>query len=348
MFKSLQACRGLAALLVVLFHLGLAIASPKYFNIESFGRPFRFGDSGVAFFFVLSGFIITWAHFDDFDKPKRVLRYLRKRALRIYPVYWAVFFAVYLTASASPSLRASVPHDWPTLIKSVLLLPQDPAITGGTGAPVLIVAWSLQYEMCFYALMGAFVVRRPLGYLLCLPLAMNIVGCLLHPCSFPGSFFGNPLILLFGAGVLIAYLRKRSVNLPRPLIIATSAAAAYIGVGVLEAFHGTAVLQVDRMLVYGGLSGCIIFCLVQSEEAGKLRIRHRWITLLGDSSYSLYLVHFPMISLGCKSAMLLGLAGRSGAGVAYAVILAICVSAGLILHKFLEVPSLRALSYSSP
>jgi len=49
MLKALQACRGLAALLVVLFHLGLAIASHKYFGIESFGRPFLSGVLGGIF-----------------------------------------------------------------------------------------------------------------------------------------------------------------------------------------------------------------------------------------------------------------------------------------------------------
>lgn len=96
---------------------------------------------------------------------------------------------------------------------------------------------------------------------------MKILGCVVQPCSFPRDFFGNRLILLFGAGALIAYLRRRSVGLPQPLKIASTAAAAYLAIGIIEALRGTAVLPVNRMLVYGGLSRCIIFCLVQSEQA---------------------------------------------------------------------------------
>jgi exopolysaccharide production protein ExoZ len=151
-YKSIQGCRALAALLVVLHHLGAAVASPKYFGAAAFAVPFKSGDSGVEFFFVLSGFIITWVHFDDLGKPVLLLPYLRKRALRVYPTYWIVFTAVYLIAIASTALRFSVPHDLPTLLKCLTLLPQDAAVTGGTGAQVLIVAWSLQYEICFYVL----------------------------------------------------------------------------------------------------------------------------------------------------------------------------------------------------
>jgi hypothetical protein len=85
------------------------------------------------------------------------------------------------------------------------------------------------------------------------------------------------LILLFGAGALIAYLRRRSVGLPQPLKIASTAAAAYLAIGIIEALRGTAVLPVNRMLVYGGLSRCIIFCLVQSEQAAYRVVREpRW------------------------------------------------------------------------
>jgi exopolysaccharide production protein ExoZ len=344
MYKSIQGCRAFAALLVVLYHLGVAMASGKYFGATLFAVPFIAGDSGVEFFFVLSGFIITWAHFNEFGRPASLLRYVRKRVLRIYPIYWIVFAIVYLLAQASPALRSAVPHDYPTLLKSLALVPQNQSVVGGNGAPVLIVAWTLQYEICFYALIAIFIVSRPLGILVSLPLLINLGTCKIGACSFPRSFFSNNLILLFGLGSLIAYCSKRSIRIARPTIIAAVAAITFVSFGVFEAVEGTEALPVDRRLVYGLLSGVVIYALVQAEDSGQLRIKNRWMPLLGDSSYSLYLIHYPVISALCKLMIFIGLAGSVGAAIAYPVILCACVFASVGFHLLVEKPILRGFS----
>jgi exopolysaccharide production protein ExoZ len=344
MYKSIQACRALAALLVVLHHLGFAMASGKYFGAARFKVPFIFGDSGVEFFFVLSGFIITWAHFNEFGRPEYLLTYLRKRAVRIYPTYWIVFGVVYLLAQLSPALRSTVPHDYATLLKSFALLPQDPSVAGGNGSPVLIVAWSLQYEICFYALIAIFIVSRSIGILASIPLLINLGACSFSACSFPRSFFSNNLILLFGLGALIACCSKRGLGFKRPTFVAAIAATAFMSFGAFEAIFGTEILPLDRRLVYGLISGVAIFALVQAESSGQFRMRNRWIPLLGDSSYSLYLIHYPLISALCKLMIFIGLAGTAGAVVAYPVILGACILAAVAFHLLVEKPILHALS----
>jgi exopolysaccharide production protein ExoZ len=344
MYRSIQGCRALAAVLVVLHHLGGAIASGKYFGVGLFAVPFVFGDSGVEFFFVLSGFIIVWAHFHEFGRPASLSRYLRKRVVRIYPTYWLIFVIVYLLAQASPPLRSTVPHDFVTLLKSLALVPQDPYVVGVNGAPVLIVAWSLQYEICFYVLIAIFIASRPLGILICVPLLINLGSCQLGGCSFPRSFFSNNLILLFGLGALIAYCNKRCVRIRRPTVVAAVAATAFLAFGVFEAIVGTETLPVDRRLIYGLLAGVVIFALAQAEDSGELRIRGRWVVLLGDSSYSLYLIHYPLISALCKLMLFLGLVGNAGALIAYSVILCACILTSLAFHLLVERPLLRALS----
>jgi peptidoglycan/LPS O-acetylase OafA/YrhL len=350
MYKSLQACRGYAALLVVLYHLGLAIASPKYFGIERFAVPFGFGDAGVEFFFVLSGFIITWVHFSDLGQPSRLRDYVRKRAVRIYPVYWTVLAAVFLAAEAVPSLRSTVPHDLPTLFKTAALIPQDPAVVGGTGAPILIVAWSLQYEMCFYCLVGAFIFNRALGICVSIGLLANVVACQTGSCAFPRNFLANPLMLLFALGALIAHLSRRPISLKRPAIAAAAAACAFLAIGAAEVIWGRQSLPIDRRLAYGLVSGMLIFALVRAEDSsrqgqgqpqkpGKVR---RWSASLGDSSYALYLIHFPLISMFCKLAVFIGLRGAAGALLAYVSILGACLAAAIALHLAVEKPIMRA------
>jgi exopolysaccharide production protein ExoZ len=344
MYKSIQGCRAVAALLVVLYHLGIAVASRKYFGASLFAVPFTAGDSGVEFFFVLSGFIITWAHFDEFGDPPALTRYMRKRMVRIYPIFWIVFAAVYLLSQLSPSLRSTLPHDCPTLLKSLALWPQDRSVGGGTGAPVLIVAWSLQYEVCFYVLMGIFIVSRPLGLLLSLVLWLNVWTCRTGACSFPRSFFANNLVILFGLGVLIAYCGKRSLRIGQPKLVGLIAAGAFVLYGVFEAATGAQSPFIDRRLIYGLLSGVIIYALVQSEDGGHLKIGNRWLPLLGDSSYALYLIHYPLISVMCKCMIFIGLSGNAGAAVAYPVVLCSCVFASVGFHLWVERPILRVLS----
>ena len=104
MYMSLQAGRAIAAILVVLYHLGGMIAVEKYFGQPIFGIPFSFGDAGVEFFFVLSGFIILTAHRKDISKPYRVISYLKKRIARIYTTYWIISKTVRFKASVSFSI----------------------------------------------------------------------------------------------------------------------------------------------------------------------------------------------------------------------------------------------------
>jgi len=343
-YKSLQACRGYAALLVVLYHLGLAIGSPKYFGIRQFGLPFGFGDSGVVFFFVLSGFIITWVHFADIGTPSRLLPYLRKRAVRIFPTYWIVLAAVFLLAVAMPAFRSTVPHDFPTLLKTFALVPQEPAVVGGTGAPILIVAWSLQYEICFYCWVGVFILSPALGFLVTGAFVANFLGCRLGSCSFPRSFLSNPVILLFAYGALIAYGSRSPIRMKRPSTIAATAAGAFLVLGMAEVIWGQQSLPIDRRLAYGLVSGILILSLVRAEDANPPAAGKGWSSLLGDSSYALYLIHFPLISALCKLAVSFGLTGPWGALVAYISILCACVAGAIAFHLRLEKPLLRVLS----
>ena len=136
MYLSLQACRALAALLVVFFHVGTSLNRDVYLGhaADLVRQLSSSGDAGVAFFFVLSGFIVTRVHLPDFNQPARLPAYLLKRAARIYPMYWLVFAATCLLVWLLPASRTTLPADAPTLIKALLLIPQDPSVVGGTGA----------------------------------------------------------------------------------------------------------------------------------------------------------------------------------------------------------------------
>src|SRR5690625_5173289 len=89
-FNGLNALRFFAALLVLLHHN--AVIRPKYGIGEGFGwlGIFRDGGYAVSFFFVLSGFLITYILLKEKDKTQTISikRFYLKRILRIWPLYY--------------------------------------------------------------------------------------------------------------------------------------------------------------------------------------------------------------------------------------------------------------------
>lgn len=94
-FTILQVYRGIAAILVVLYHF-TKLFYRQHNGLLLFNNFFDFGGYiGVDFFFVLSGFIITYNHFHDIGNQTKLPPYFIKRLMRVYPIYW-LFFCVYL------------------------------------------------------------------------------------------------------------------------------------------------------------------------------------------------------------------------------------------------------------
>jgi peptidoglycan/LPS O-acetylase OafA/YrhL len=313
-------------------------------DIFSFGGP-----AGVSFFFVLSGFIICRVHAEDFGHPERLRAYLGKRIRRIYPTYWIVFFAVYGLALATPSLRDTVPHDIPTLARSLLLLPQDVAVVGGTGAPVIVVAWSLQYEIVFYAAIAAAIVSARLFAALVVLFCVNFIAYrVVAQGGFPQAFFANPQILLFAMGMLVARYARAGAALRRPALLGALAALAMAGIGALQVVDAHASPEIRFDLAYGLASSALVLALVTIEDRAPAAFPHRAASLMGDSSYALYLVHFPLLALLCKAASAAGLSGRAGAVFAFVACVAGCCAFALAFHWYGEAPLLRRLAGARP
>ena len=150
---GIQFCRGLAAILVVLYHAGRMLALPQYLGHIALGGFFNFGNAGVDFFFVLSGFIIFFVHEKDIGRPESLLAYAWSRVTRIYPIYWLVTALVLVEIALRPGPKDVDPG---YLISSLLLLPQPQE-------PVLGVGWTLVHEMLFYLVFAVAVLSRRFG-----------------------------------------------------------------------------------------------------------------------------------------------------------------------------------------
>ncbi|MGQ3050315.1 MAG: acyltransferase family protein [Roseateles sp.] len=308
MLRSLQAGRAVAALMVLCFHLGLAIK--HYFGVDLFLVPF--GHAGVDFFFVLSGFIISLAHRGDIHQPRQFGRFIWKRFARVYPIYWIVFLVAYAGAYRIVDLS---PGD---LVWALLLIPAN-------SAPVVSVAWSLQWEVVFYGLFGALILHPILG------LAALAAVLLCWP-------YGTVYLALFLAGALSALVDQWRPTLPGRTV-ALLGAAIFISACVYDVAMG------HKPTLWLGLgSAVLVLGLVSAERAGHVFGRHPALQLLGDSSYCIYLVHYPVISAACKAAMWLGLRGQTWGWLLYPVMLSGAVLAGVALHRLIEKPLLGRLN----
>jgi len=77
--EGVEASRGAAAILVVGVHATSMLAGQ--YGRPVFGGLMSFGHAGVDFFFVLSGFIITFTHGRDLGRPGQFWQFWRKRLM---------------------------------------------------------------------------------------------------------------------------------------------------------------------------------------------------------------------------------------------------------------------------
>ena len=154
--QSIQILRGLAALLVVFYHIRamevLAIGKNGFTEIPLLNGFVTNGFAGVDLFFVISGFIMVYVTEGVRAGLRSSLDFLFARVTRIYPLWWvfagliSVMFVIYSAIGYEDvwdRARQGEPLV-PYLVKSIFLVPQ-------AGPPVLGVGWTLVHEMYFYA-----------------------------------------------------------------------------------------------------------------------------------------------------------------------------------------------------
>lgn len=329
--QYLQVLRGIASLLVVLMHAGFTF---KFVSGNTFlGDVFAFGGAGVDIFFVLSGFIITYSCFHLTSDARNLPGYLRRRFVRIYPPYWVLFFVFLALHWVFWSHYAN--HDIFRLDKmlgSLLLLPGHEMVNG--------VSWTLTCELFFYVLFaGFFLVKRKIIFAAVLALYGLLLVLIGETDRGPWmTILLFPMNIEFLLGIAVAFLwKKLNVRLAKILLVAGIAgfiAGGWLAVRDIMIFHGS----LNRVVIFGLPSSLIIISLIRLEREGGLVRPSRLLLALGDASYSLYLIHLPLLAAGMR---ILVSAGVTDATLLHVLtillIIAICV-AGLLFYRWIERP----------
>ena len=342
-FDSLQGLRAIAALAVVLFHL--RIVEFKYLQGSAFLDAIaRYGDAGVDLFFVLSGFVMTTITAGRYTGAASARQFLGKRAWRVYPLYWLFTTVVVVLMAFVPSMVNSSYHDQ-SILASYLLLPHSQM-------PVLSVGWTLVHEAYFYlvfALAIALVAERfiPL-YLLAWGAGIAVWSTLLPADTTAAERVAtSPLTYEFIAGALLGlYWRQIPARLAMPLLIA-GALTAVSAAGLLPSEGPAALTPWIRISCFGSAATLLIAGAVMLEAQGRLHVP-RWLSRLGDSSYSLYLSHVFVISaVGRVWGMLFTSPSWANHLVFVVVATGVTCTIGHLVHLCLERP-LLALQHRVP
>nr|WP_294543144.1 acyltransferase [uncultured Rhodopila sp.] len=335
---GVQAARGIAALMVVVYHATRAISLPQYIGYVPFGNAFGFGHAGVDFFFVLSGFIITYAHAADVGRPDRTPRYLWRRVTRIYPIYWFVTGIEIARALFAPDAAARLAPMH--LLNSLLLLP-------ARADPIVGVAWTLKSEMLFYIVFAlAIIERRFCKPLLAGTLLLVLAGAAVAPEAPLLRLLVSPFNIEFLMGIAAARWLA-SHRTARPAAVAALGAVLFLIAGVLELQGIVPLNGLPGRALYGSASVAILLGLVELERGGTLRLGNIGL-MFGDSSYCLYLIHLTVVTIAIRIGAHFGVLAAVPAGVAIAMLGALAIGAAVMLHVGVEGPLMRWIRRRTP
>lgn len=335
--NSLQAGRAFAALAVLLFHVELTLALPRYLGHDTF-PVFRSGYSGVHFFFVLSGFVIMMAHGRDIGRPGRAPLFAWKRVRRIYPPLWAMLLLAVPATLLLPLLNNGAPFDILDVLSAV-------ALTPATYDPVLSVIWTLRHEALFYAVFGLILLRLKVG-LAVAALWMILSATLpwLGLDDWPRFFFTSQhLLFAFGAAAFLLFERGK---VPMPALVT--------GAG-LVLFGATWAIPLMKLPLNGivanwafGLGAALAVLGAASLERARGIPVPRWLVVLGEASYAIYLAHAPVVYAATAGALALIPQLRQAPIVLFVFVTAVSLCAGLAFHLWVERPLLARLPHSLP
>ncbi|NOG72935.1 acyltransferase [Roseicella sp. DB1501] len=314
---EIQLLRGVAALAVVLHHAA-----------DRAGLSFGVGAAGVDIFFVISGFIMWMV---GTDRPASPLRFAWARLARVAPLYWLVTIGIAALALLLPAAMPNLHPTPQTLLLSLFFIPHRNA--EGAIFPLLVPGWTLNFEMVFYLLFAASLAlprQARLGMLLATLGLLATAGLALQPDHPVAVTCTSPLLLEFAGGIGLAVLWRQG-RLPGR---AGGWSMMALGFGAFAALELNGFHAEDwRVLLWGVPAWLLVAGALSAGAVG----RHGPAALLGDASYSIYLMHPLLVGLTWR------LLGWLPVPAYLAVTLLLSISAGLACFRLVELPISRRL-----
>jgi exopolysaccharide production protein ExoZ len=295
--RAMEGLRGLAILLVFLAHYITHFEpySKAMINLQSIlNLVNRYGAVGVDLFFILSGYLIYGTLI---SKPINYFDFMRRRVRRLFPTFTFIFVLYLLLSVLSPA-QSKIPKEASSaawyLIANYLMLPPILPIKN-----MIVVAWSLSYEMFFYLTTPLWVIAlrlknwRPYDRIILYACASVL---LLSFCSF---YDGHVRMVMFLAGMILFETK---------FLLGNRGPNASVGLVALFA-SVLCLIPSDRTLVGTALTSAILYvsfflvvltCLQSSGGWFTALFCYRPLRLLGNMSYSFYLLHGVFLAAAIK------------------------------------------------
>lgn len=287
--RKLNSLRAIAALIVFLTHF--SDITNWLGGVLGGGA----GAYGVMLFFMLSGFLMSYLYLDIEFNKEHLIQYLLARAGRVIPLFLLVALGSYILTLLGNDSLYDIP-DFKALLGHVLFLYGDSVL------------WSIPPEIQFYLVFIFFWVlaKNRVGYIYLLIVASMI---LLYFTNFPriyGELFGIPFnafntlrsLPFFFVGILLG-LQYRSLIIPQYMKKHWFVLALCLIPLMYPDFSPVASSDRVRMwLSYEVLfvMSTVFFCIVFLVPDNNVLLANRFGDFIGKISYSLYLLHMPIIA----------------------------------------------------
>lgn len=323
--QSIQIMRGIASLLVLLEHI--SIKGGQYGNGALNG--FSVGGAGVDLFFIISGYIMCVS---TYDQPLNFAQFIVRRIKRIMPLYWLVTTVALIVFLYKPTLINSSGGETGIFV-SYTLFPNGKKFLNANG-------WTLSYEFFFYFIFGCFIHKgtyKAIKASSLILMLLTIIGLCYH-FNEPLLFFSTDSLLMefvFGMGCFYLF-NKKSIGLNHKYGIGLFITGVLLF--ALQISIGATNYQKWQGLLWG-ITILLIFIGLLSLEGLMRRSSFLIKTLLleiGNSSYSLYLIH-PFTLSG--TAICLKHFGMASNPYLFSIILlTISVVTGHLVYLYVERP----------
>lgn len=315
-FKGLNALRFFAAYLVLIHHIERIRLKYKLFNLAEYSI-INNGRVAVTFFFVLSGFLITYLLLKEKDRTGTVsvAHFYMRRVLRIWPLY---FLLVAIGLVLIPTLLqiAKYPYEMPyTFLEAfpfyLFFMPFMVNILFGHS--LLEPLWSIGVEEVFYLIWAPLVklFKNHIGNLLIIVFVCKLLlSSIIVFGGFPIQLQKLVTMLQFeamavgGAGAFWLFNTQKSVGsyyffsksvqvvllvfIIVRLFFFRSLSAAFVGFDVL--FNTPIFSDVLLQLVF-----CWLILNVSLNNRSIIRLDFKWLDFLGEISYGLYMYHMLVV-----------------------------------------------------